>query len=319
MALFTGNKGDGKLLPLVIIGLIMVLVFTVSRSKSYISPFSPISLNTNGSLTDALKNFGKNGNTGSYVSTDTSATGNTTRPETPLSQRVTLSSGNSYSERDPNREYISLYVSSNGSPVTISGWKLQSDRVTAGSSQTLQESKSEYVIPQGSVLPDNFGNSAVAPIVLNGGERVIITSGHSPQVYPASLSVSFKTNACTRYFEPGYEFVPSMSAPSCPSPYNEVKGVALEENCITYIEGLWSCKNPTLTDSPKLNLYSNQCREFVNKTFNYKGCVSLHKNDTNFYGNEWRVYLDRTGDLWKKGDTIRLFDTDGTEITHITL
>lgn len=312
-------KGDGKLLPIVIIGLIMVLIFTVSRSKSYTSPFSPISFNTNSSLTDALKEFGKGNNSGSYTSTDTSTTGNTSRPEAPLSERVTFSSGNASSERDPNREYVSFYVSSGGSPVIISGWTLESRRITAGSSQTLLESKTEYKIPEGAVLPDNFGNSIVTPIVLTGGERVVVTSGHSPQVYPASLSVSFKTNACSRYFEPGYSFMPSLSAPSCPSPYNEVEGVSLEDACVRYIEGLWSCSDPTLTDNPKLNLFSNQCREFISKTFNYKSCVALHKSDTDFYGSEWRVYLDRTGDLWKKGDTVRLLDQNGVEITRMTI
>ena len=317
-------KGDGKFLPLVIIGLVFVLVFALSRSVSFISPLSPISFNVatttpGNNLFNVLGEF-KNP---SHSSTNgTSNGGNTTGTnETPLSERVSLQAGNASYESDPAKEYITLQVRGNGSPISISGWQLETDRTTVSPSQSVQTSKSRVTIPLGTALPLNYAVNNGQPIVLESGQHAIITTGESPRTYPASLSISFQTNKCSGYFTGGdYTFSPYLSAPSCPWASNEVENVSsLEDACVNYIKGLSGCTDPMLKQDKKINLFSNQCREFILRTFNYRGCVTLHKDDQNFYGDEWRIYLDRTQELWKKGDVIRLLDSEGNEITRLTL
>ncbi len=44
----------------------------------------------------------------------------------------------------------------------------------------------------------------------------------------------------------------------------------------------------------------NDCQNYINGELTYSNCVDIHKNDSNFYGNEWYVYLGRPAEIWKQ-------------------
>ena len=51
------------------------------------------------------------------------------------------------------------------------------------------------------------------------------------------------------------------------------------------------------------------------KYFNYNGCVDAHKNDADFMGNTWRVYLGRSSSMWRtKNELVKLLDKDGKTV-----
>ena len=76
-------------------------------------------------------------------------------------------------------------------------------------------------------------------------------------------------------------------------------------------------KDDELIVDPEL---SNVCKDFIRNDLTYGGCVAFHENDSNFYDDEWRVYLGGTKQLWRKGtdddalEIIRLLDQNGLTV-----
>jgi hypothetical protein len=51
----------------------------------------------------------------------------------------------------------------------------------------------------------------------------------------------------------------------------------------------------------------------------YSSCVDSHKNDSNFYSNEWRIFLGQSTELWKQSnEIIKLLDTKGNVVDALT-
>jgi hypothetical protein len=94
---------------------------------------------------------------------------------------VTMShSVRSAGSSNPQQEYLQLSVSSRADgPISISGWRVVSDVSGNGA-----------VIPQGTEVPRSGTINASQPIVLQPGDRAIITSGRSP------IGASFRENVC---------------------------------------------------------------------------------------------------------------------------
>jgi hypothetical protein len=56
----------------------------------------------------------------------------------------------------------------------------------------------------------------------------------------------------------------------------------------------------------------NACINLLSDQQNYMGCVTGRRNDPNFIGNSWRIYLNKKVQIWKSsGDTIELLDSGG--------
>jgi hypothetical protein len=114
------------------------------------------------------------------------------------------------------------------------------------------------------------------------------------------------------YFEQYQDFTPSISR-SCPRPLDELEeyydgDLYNDEACETYIKKVPRC---TLSSGipPELT-YS--CRLVIQNYLHYNGCVRAHQHENDFFDNEWRIYLGRTGNLWReKRETIRLYDAEG--------
>ncbi len=201
---------------------------------------------------------------------------------------------------NPDREYIILRVSeSASSPVTISGWRLESG--TTGKAA---------IIPKGTKIPRSGIVNPSMPIVINPGEEAIISSGQSP------IGASFQENICTGYFTQYQSFYPSMPL-VCPIPKKELERnyqpqpYSRDLTCITYVQHIRRC---TLAATIPSNL-TTSCSIFLTDYINYNGCVTAHQNNIGFLGNTWRIYLGRTSSMWRKRyETVILRDAKGRTV-----
>lgn len=211
---------------------------------------------------------------------------------------ITLSSGSAQSANSADDEYIELRVSnSNKKPVGISGWRLEN------------KDGDKYFIPSGSKLAYSARANTEAPITLEPNAKAYITTGKSP------INASFLLNSCMGFFNEQYQFKPSIYT-SCPAPEKEPGATNQKDACYSYLKTLGSCKTPSA--NPPLNIDSD-CRQFLDQRINYAGCVEAHRNDSNFYGNEWRIYLGQKEEAWSNvRENIKLFDQNSNLVAEIS-
>lgn len=200
---------------------------------------------------------------------------------------------------DPKNEYIELYVAQDaGAPVNVSGWTLASD--VTGSAIT---------IPKGTEVPISGIVNASQDIVITPGKRAILVSGSSP------IGSSFMENKCIGYFSTFQQFYPPLPQ-NCPVPSDELSnyygvGYIRDSSCIEYVNKISRCQ---VALSPPVTA-SNACQNFMIQYLNYNGCVTAHKNDSNFKGDVWRIYLGRTTPLWRtKYEIVKLLDSSGKTV-----
>ena len=200
---------------------------------------------------------------------------------------------------DPKNEYVEISVSQNaGIPINLSEWTLVSDA-----------SGSSVIIPKGTEVPTSGVVNAAQDIVLSPGERAIIISGKSP------IGASFRENTCIGYFSTFQNFSPPLPQ-NCPVPSNELSsfygtGYIRDASCIEYVNKLSRCQ---VALSPPVNI-SGACQSFSVQYFNYNGCVDAHKNDADFNGDTWRIYLGRTNSMWRtKNELVKLLDVNGKTV-----
>lgn len=220
-----------------------------------------------------------------------------TLTQSPYNGIIKISKSTSGPRRNTAKtEYLILRnADRNAGPVNVSGWTLESE-VTGKRS----------VIPQGTKLPLSGTISAIQNIVLEPNTEARISTGRSP------IGASFQINKCTGYFEQYQDFSPSLPL-SCPTPKNEFLDffsgdISRNESCENFVDDIPRC---TLVNQIPPS-QAGECQTFVSQNLNYNGCVRLHQNDSDFYDNEWRVYLGRTSELWKdRRETILLLDSNG--------
>jgi hypothetical protein len=201
-------------------------------------------------------------------------------------------------------EYITLSASSrNKENISITGWELES------MISKKQVSIGGAVETYRSGLVNSEPNLELAP-----GESVVISTGLSP------IGASFKINKCSGYHEQFQDFYPKLSK-KCPYPNDEFDEIvssipATDLVCEDFVDDISRCEME-LSAFPAGT--SNQCSEFVSDTLNYTGCVNSHKNDLDFFDDEWRVFLGRNSELWReKRETIRLIDNSGNVVDTYT-
>lgn len=196
-------------------------------------------------------------------------------------------------------EYVEVYADRNaGVPVKLTGWKLSSD-VTGNTA----------VVPKGTEVPASGVINETQDIVLEPGQRAILISGYSP------IGASFRENKCIGYFSTFQDFYPSLPQ-NCPTPSSELAtfyggGYVRDTACIDYFDTLNRCET-TLT--PPVTV-SGSCQSVIVKYLNYAGCVDAHKDDPDFKGDTWRVYLGRTSSMWStRHEVVKLIDTQGKTV-----
>lgn len=197
---------------------------------------------------------------------------------------------------DPAQEYIVIKTTSfGGQNINVTGWTIKS--LASGAT---------YKIPQGTYLYWTNSQNSDTDIILAPGDTMYVNSGVSPN------SENFKLNKCSGYLNQSENFVPYIST-YCPSPRNEdlssIPRDPTQNACFDFIDAMPSCRAQT---SPLPAGLSAQCSDFIYKKINYSACVDAHKNDSDFYQPEWRVYLKHTQTLWlPERETIALYDRDG--------
>jgi hypothetical protein len=224
----------------------------------------------------------------------------------PYYGKVSMSSISGLNNSDPNREYTTLSTNlKNDEKVNITGWYLKS------------ETTGYYaIIGQASLLPFPFTKN-YNDVVLQKNDQVILTKGFSP------IGISFRTNKCTGFFEENREFTPSLPF-ECPKPKSE-KLPKFSENfdrndeCLDIIDDLPRCKTVSsafIRDLPDTVVTS--CKNYMTAQINYNSCVAKHFDDTDFPGNQYRIYLNKFGPLWRnKREKINLYDRAGLIVDSI--
>ena len=203
-----------------------------------------------------------------------------------------------------DKEYVLIQASSrNTESITITG-------LTIGSGVSLNKQS----IGRGWPLYFRSTTEGAEEMRLRPGGRAYLVSGRSPLgsgAYPNQGS--FQLNRCTGYFEQGLNFSPSLPL-NCPQAAEEPLPPppnALSEDCYDYLKTLRRCVVPSSV--PDRFKTDGSCQAQVFNKLNYNQCVAYHKDETNFFTGEWRVYLGRTSDLWtdSRREIVELRDEDG--------
>ena len=195
---------------------------------------------------------------------------------------------------DPSREYFALITSSLlKQSLNISGWRVFDYR-----------SRTAHTIPDAVLIPGSRGNSELSPIALRPGDTAIVSSGRAP------TGSSFLVNKCTGFLSQFKTFTPSIKT-TCVDPEEELirfnKVPFSDDLCYETVKRLSTCR--VVTDlSPSL---SKNCRELLGDIITERGCVAEHRNDADFYTNEWRIFLNSRDTLWRTDETNALYLVDG--------
>lgn len=225
----------------------------------------------------------------------------------PFYNKVRMSQISGVYTNDPNQEYIFLSTNiEKNQTVKITGWYFKSE-VTGYYA----------VIGKSALLPFPFTKTE-SDIVLQQNDRVTITKGFSP------IGISFRTNKCTGYFEENRDFIPSLSL-QCPRPIDENLpqfSTIYDRNdeCLDIIERIPRCttkSNEFIRDLR--DTVTRSCKTYLTTQINYNSCVANHFGDTDFPGDEYRIYLNKFGPLWReKREKINLHDVTGLIVDSIS-
>ena len=260
---------------------------------------------------------------------------NITYRRSPWYGLVSLGSGNARSTFQPNEEYIILSTSRrNQDSIAISGWILENGenrKLQRVPGVTFVSDADRARIPQGIEVLLGIKNEIMSSIILKPGDRAIITTGRVPSSSKINLAGSFRVNKCIGYLTEltRNDFKPALSQ-NCPRPKDEIDNALIEDKCFDYISRLSRCHKPESEpfrdrDGDLIRKHldgvtglSDQCRTFVFSHYNYHNCVANHLGDKDFLGNEWRVYLKQSFEMWdKEREVITLYDAEGRLVDQL--
>lgn len=221
--------------------------------------------------------------------------------------KIRMSNISGLYETNPDNQYLSLTtILEADEKVKISGWYLKSEFTGY-----------TVVIGKAALLPFPF-TQILSDVVLQQNDRVFLTKGFSP------IGISFRTNKCTGYFEQDRTFVPSLQL-MCPWPEDEVlpifsSSADANDACLDAIKRVSHCQ--TVDNSFINSLPENvttSCKDYLQEQINYNTCVSKHFSDTDFPGQEYRLYFKKFGPLWNKThDKINLYDENNLIVDTVS-
>lgn len=232
---------------------------------------------------------------------------NEKKMRSPYFGKIRMSSIYGLYDVNPDNQYISLTtILEANEKIKISGWYFKSE--LTGYTAT---------IGKAALLPFPF-TQTLSDVVLQQNDRVFLTKGFSP------IGISFRTNKCTGYFEQDRKFVPSLQL-VCPWPEDETlpifsNSTESNEACLDAIRRASRCQ--TVSNNLIKNLPDNvtsSCKNYLREQINYNACVSKHFSDTDFPGQEYRLYFNKFGPLWNKThDKINLHDQNGLIVDSLS-
>ncbi|HUD04014.1 MAG TPA: hypothetical protein VMR73_00790 [Candidatus Paceibacterota bacterium] len=199
-------------------------------------------------------------------------------------------------------EYLRLIAGNNiASPLTITGFVVGS--FASGNLAT---------ITTAALLPILGSPYSESSIYVSPGDVILLSTEISP------IKTSFRVNKCSGFLNQLYSFTPAILK-LCPTASALLTkfGPANDTSCIAYAKTVPQCTAVASSAVP-INL-SSACKTFVEQTLTYNGCVESTQNDSDFYENEYRVFLGSQNELWGNStDAIGLFDTKGGLVGGLT-
>jgi len=222
-----------------------------------------------------------------------------TKENSDYKNKITFSAPYDGRKGDTQKEYLLMEAStSNAGKINITGWKLTN-------------SKNETVtISQGVDLPQINQQNSYGNIYLSPGEKAYINTGASP------LGFNFHINKCTGYFNQQLPFYPVLPK-ECPNPaQGDILPSYVDNACINYLTKNASTCTSYLSIPSEL---TSGCAQFISEKINYTGCVNDYKNDSNFYKNQWRIFLNKSTEMWSdEKETITIKDSKGQLVDSLT-
>ncbi len=318
----TLSSGAGNLNALLILAFILIAIFILpsnERKLGFSMPGEPYSLIAPGST------IGSSGNS----SGNTPGTIGTSGRENDSSY-ITIGSGNASYSYQPYEEYITL-DNIGQSSVDITNWQLRNGKdkrpYYANGSQLQRFSADIALIPKAAKLYMPTPNQIFTNVVLEPGERAVVTSGSVSIRDPFQIT-SFKENMCTGYIEalPDYAFIPPLNQ-NCPRPALEPGIENMDTQCRDFISYYPSCQTPKFGGKDSEGHFckncingqkvSSSCMEFMKAHYSYQGCIANHAGDHDFYGRTWRIFLGRSWEMWaEKYESIELFNSFGKLVDY---
>ncbi len=221
----------------------------------------------------------------------------------PYKDRVSLTLGTSATADDPDREYVTISVSTReDEPINMTGWRLSSSAL----GRTI-------ALPTAVSVPRSSKVNVEEALALRPGDRAIVIVGESPVGY------SFRENMCTGYFDQFQDFYPALSH-KCPAPVDDFDRFYLGserqlDSCRAYLRSARRCEIPR--DQP--SSLGSECESFIDTHLDYNGCVDMHLGDRDFLSSTWRVYLERSSDFFTEDhDTVKLLDASGKTVDLVS-
>jgi len=174
-----------------------------------------------------------------------------------------------------------------GDKINLTGWKIKTR-------------KEEITIPKGI---EKYKSYAVPSDIIVEESLYVYLIGDSN---PLGINKNFRVNKCFGYLK-DYSFYPSCYS-SCPRP--KLEDVShLNPYCQEYILRLPRCEVPDYSGDTKI-MFDMECRNYINKKFNYRSCFKDFSKDEDFLKNYWYIYRD-TDMIEPLHDTIYLYDHNG--------
>lgn len=287
------NKGNAFLNTLMLIVLVILVTFAFISSVSKTEKGEDTSDIV---IPSAFKEY-----TGPLATTSPNSTSakKDIPPEVkpPKIDKVSMSGSYYASNPDYRQEYLIITASEyNEKPIDITGWKLRSSLGM------------EIKIPTAIELFESNSQGYKKNIILKPGDRATIITSYSP------IGSSFKLNKCIGYLQETKTFTPAIFN-SCPVPKSDISPTGLSDACLNYIDTISPCR---AVKNPPVQL-GETCNNFMTQVFTYDSCVTRHKKDKDFYGDDWRIYLGINEKLWKTSrEKITLTDSGGKIVSTLS-
>ena len=240
-----------------------------------------------------------------------------------FSGQVKIRAGSARSETQSNREYIELFATRDLlAPLNITGWQLVNNPARRRRADVVLLPSAVKLFLRGTA------NQVPAPVLLTPDGRATIITGGPPASNHWPARVSFSVNKCVGYLAEGvagFRLAPALPR-ACPAPRDEPNVDRLTNECYDYVRRLSVCHAPEferrsdgayLDDRP--NTLPSACRAYLEDHFSYERCVAWHGADADFYTKDWRLYLNRSWELWAKDrEVISLYDAQGRLVDELS-
>lgn len=216
----------------------------------------------------------------------------------PFYQQVKINGANVRSS-DYKNETVEIYNRANYS-INVTGWTIGSEK-----------KNDRYGLTPSYQIPAYASLDFVANLDLNSGDRITLFTKASPLGYSRTTKApyGYKLNKCAGYLNQKYQFQPAL-ANQCPAIELTIEEEnTLSNDCQNLIKKLTNCRLPTTQET---NSSTPSCQEFLRQRVKYDSCVDYHRFDTDFYKNQWQLYLGMVSEAWRNSnDAIILRDASG--------